>query len=306
MGLLGALVGGGLGFMLGGPLGAMLGGVIGAKMGDPTPEQLGRTAPRHSIYGRCPNCHTTLSFNPGDALVCPGCGVRLAAGPGAGMGADRGGGAAGGYASAHDTAQANAQSAFMVALISLAAKVAKADGSVTREEIATFDSFLRDQLGMTISDRRIAAQIFNRARDSHVAAGEFARQLRAVMAGQPDRLRDLVSLLLKIAWADGRLDPAEEALIRSIASDLGLGKREYDEAAALFSRNNLPGAYALLGVDPSASVEEIKKSYRRLAREYHPDTLAAKGLPEDFTRFANEKLQAINEAYQRIRDSRGF
>jgi DnaJ like chaperone protein len=109
-----------------------------------------------------------------------------------------------------------------------------------------------------------------------------------------------------MAWADGMLDPAEESLIRSIASDLGLTKRDYEGAKALFSRGNLAAAYSLLGVKPSATVDQIKTSYRRLAREYHPDTLAAKGLPEDFTKFATEKLQAINDAYSQIRKARGF
>jgi DnaJ like chaperone protein len=202
--------------------------------------------------------------------------------------------------------QGTAQSAFMVALISLAAKVAKADGNVTRQEIAAFDAFLRGELGMSADERRMAARIFNQARDSTVPASEFARQIRSLLGGQPDRLRDLVALLLKVAWADGRLASVEESLIRSIADDLGLSGRDFEEAKALFSRGNLPAAYALLGLDADASDQQVKKSYRRLAREYHPDTLAAKGLPEDFTRYANEKLQAINEAYDLIKRTRGF
>jgi DnaJ like chaperone protein len=194
----------------------------------------------------------------------------------------------------------------MVALISLAAKVAKADGQVHPEEIAAFDQFLTQDLGMPPRERKVAAQIFNQARDSRLPAAEFARQLRSIMPNQPHRMRDLVTLLLKIAWADGQLHPKEEALIRAIASDLGLGQRDYEEARALFSRGSPTAAYALLGLTPSASEEEIKKKYRRLAREYHPDTLAAKGLAEDFTKFANEKLQAINQAYATIKKERGF
>ena len=74
----------------------------------------------------------------------------------------------------------------------------------------------------------------------------------------------------------------------------------------MFSRGNLQAAYAVLEIGPTATNAEVKKSYRRLAREYHPDKLAAKGLPEDFMKFANEKLQAINEAYDLIREKRGF
>jgi DnaJ like chaperone protein len=303
LGLLGALVGGSLGFMLGGPLGAMIGGALGAHVGDPRPEELGARPGRSRVYGRCPACRRVVAFAPGETLVCPGCGARLSAGPGGapgGAAAGLGGGAAGA------TDQQNAQSAFIVALISLAAKVAKADGRVRPEEIAAFDGFLRHDLGMSAEERRVAARIFNQARDSAVPASAFARQLDGIMAGRRDRLRDLVSLLLKIAWADGRLDPAEERLIRSIAADLGLSATDYEEAAALFSRGDLDAAYALLGLTSAASDDEVRRSYRRLAREYHPDVIGSKGLPEDFLKFANEKLQAINEAYGQIRKARGL
>ncbi|MFH1842958.1 MAG: TerB family tellurite resistance protein [bacterium] len=188
----------------------------------------------------------------------------------------------------------------------LAAKVAKADGTVSPKEIATFDAFLRHHLGMSASDRRIAAQIFNQAKSSPLPASEFARQIRSIMAGQPERLRDLLALLMKIAYADGHFTQAEEILIRSITADLGLGDRDYEAARALFAPGDLESAYSLLGVDRSASEDEIKRNYRRLAREYHPDVLASKGLPEDFMKFANEKIQAINGAYGKIKESRGF
>jgi DnaJ like chaperone protein len=305
LGLLGALVGGSLGFMLGGPLGAMVGGVLGSQVGDPRPEELRHRSAQPRVFGRCPSCRRLVSFTQGEPLVCPGCGVHLSTSAGGGFGAgpfgDFGTGRATGTADA-----GTAQSAFMVALISLAAKVAKADGQVSPEEIAAFDDFLRQDLGMNPAERRLAARIFNQARDSTLPASAFAQQLRGIMRDQPDRLRDLISILLKIAWADGRLDPAEEKLIRGVAADLGLTGRDYEEAAALFSRGNLNSAYALLGLSSDANPEEIRRSYRRLAREYHPDTMAAKGLPEDFLKFANEKLQAINEAYGQIRRARGF
>jgi DnaJ like chaperone protein len=300
MGLLGALLGGSLGFLLlRGPLGLVLGGILGYHLGDAGLDLSG-TGRRQMLRGRCPNCQRNISLSLAEPLVCPHCGVQLRAGPGLR------GGAGVGTKSQEKADQETAQSAFMVALISLAAKVAKADGKVTREEVATFDGFLARELGMPAAERRIAARIFNQARDSRVPASAFARQVRSILAGQPDRLRDLVSLLLKIAWADGKLDPVEESLIRSIAADLGLSERDYAGAKALFSRGNPSAAYAVLGVEPTASETEIKRSYRRLAREYHPDKLAAKGLPEDFLKFANEKLQAINEAYELIREQRGF
>jgi len=200
------------------------------------------------------------------------------------------------------------QTTFLVTLISLAAKVAKADGRVTHQEVQAFDAFLRDSLRMTPEDRRMAAQIFNQARDSDIPASQLARQARGILGPFPDRLRDLVTLLLQIAHADGQLHPAEEKLVREIARDLGLSDRDFQECRAHFgvSGPSPDSAYEILGVQPGASEAEIKKAYRGIAREYHPDVLQSKGLPADFMQFAKEKLQKVNEAYDVIKKDRGF
>ena len=115
-----------------------------------------------------------------------------------------------------------AQQTFMIAMISLAAKVAKADGTVTPAEVRSFDDFLWNQLGMGSQERRMAARIFNEARDSQVPAEEFARQIRDLLSHDRGRLRDLVSLLMSIAMADGRYHATEERIIRNIAREMGL------------------------------------------------------------------------------------
>jgi len=306
MGLLGALVGGSIGLLIGGgPIGAVIGGILGYKVSDEIPGSLGGRQGQH-LVGRCSSCKKVVSFQMGEALVCPHCGTQLSTRPGAGAGVAGDGMAGDGPGSARQTAEGTAQSAFLVALISLAAKVAKADGRVTSEEIAAFDRFLARDLGMPASERRLAAEIFNEARDSAMPTADYARQVRSILGGHRDRMLDLVSLLLKVAWADGKLNPAEEGMIQTIARDLGLRDRDYQEAKAMLMRNVPTAAFAVLGLEPTATNEEIKRSYRRLAREYHPDMLAAKGLSEDFTRFANEKIQVINEAYELLRKERGF
>ncbi|PID80993.1 co-chaperone DjlA [bacterium DOLZORAL124_64_63] len=199
------------------------------------------------------------------------------------------------------------QQTFMVGLISLAAKVAKADGRVTADEIRAFDGFLKNNLGMDRSERQVAARIFNEARNSDVPAEEFARQIRGLIGHRRDRLRDLISLLLMIANADGEFHPAEEKLIRRIATSLGLTASDYEAAAAMFTpRNNLETSYSVLGVDRKATDDEVKHAYRKLAREYHPDKLASKGMSEDFHRFAEEKMRSINAAYDEIKKARGM
>ena len=201
------------------------------------------------------------------------------------------------------------QVAFAMVLTSLAAKVAKADGRVTGDEVRAFDDFLKQSLHMSVEDRKFAGEVFNRARDSETPASEFAAQLRSVFPRQPDRLRDVLTILLMVALADGQLHAAEEQLLRSIAGDLGLSGSDYESCKATFmSQTGASGVdpYAVLGVPSTASDAEVRSAHRRLVREYHPDVLESKGLPEDFMEFAAKKMSAINEAWSAVRKSRGL
>ena len=200
-----------------------------------------------------------------------------------------------------------AQQAFMVALISLAAKVAKADGKVTRAEIASFDRFLQQNLRMGTEERKIAARIFNEARDSHIPVEEFAHQIRDVLRGRRQQLRDLVTMLMMVAMADGHLHPEEERVIREVNRHLGLSPHDYDSAKALFQPTaNVDAAYSTLGLTSSASNDEVKKAYRKMAKEYHPDVVANKGMGADFIKYAEDKMQAVNQAYDQIKKERGM
>ncbi len=201
------------------------------------------------------------------------------------------------------------QMAFAMVLTSLAAKVAKADGQVTGDEIRAFDGFLQKSLRMSTEDRRFAAEVFNRARDSATPASEFAQQLRQVFWGQTDRLRDVVTILLMVAFADGKLHAAEEALLRSISSDMGLSDADYQSCKATFMASSGVSdmdPYAVLGVPAQASDAEVRGAHRRLVREYHPDVFESKGLPEDFKEFASKKMSTINEAWSAVREERGL
>ncbi len=279
MGFWGKAIGIGVGFMMGGPLGAVLGGIFGHWYD---------TEKRHAfgLQVRCPYCHNTVS--PTADGHCPVCGNDLKSA---------------GYEQPQNTT--DRQFLFYVSLTSLAAKMAKADGVVSKEEIAAFDRFVRDELGLSAEERRIVAQIFNEAKNSPQDPMDFARQFRSLIGYQPEVLQTMVHLLFRIAMADGQFHPQEERFIRQVADIFGLSPTEYDQIRALFVKFD-HHAYQVLGLTPQASVEEIKVTYKKLVNQYHPDRLIAKGVPEDFIKIANEKMAEINNAYDQIRKERGF
>jgi DnaJ like chaperone protein len=214
-----------------------------------------------------------------------------------------------GRATPYTGSQAQSRAIFAVALTSLAAKVAKADGRVSTDEIEAYDAFLRDRMGMSVSERKSAAKVFNHARDDNTPASDFAIQLGQLLRSQPDRLRDIITILFVIASADGDLHSAEEELIRRIARDMGLSSSDYQSCKANFSAvQGQPNAspYEVLGVSPQASDADVRAAHRRIVREYHPDVLQSKGMPAEFMKFANEKLIAANDAWSRIKAERGI
>ncbi len=198
---------------------------------------------------------------------------------------------------------------FALALTSLAAKVAKADGKVTKEEIQTFDHFLSTALGLSKEDRAAASKVFNEARDSSTPTSEYTIQIRQLLATQPDRLRDIVKLLCAIAFADGEFHPAEEHIIREISGELGLSENDFQSCKATFRATHgstTEDAYEVLGVPRTATDAEVKAAHRRLAKDYHPDILRSKGLADDFQEFARQKMTAINEAWETVKNERSL
>lgn len=279
MGFWGKTIGIGFGFMLGGPLGAIIGGAIGHMYDVDKKTQNGGAG------WRCPQCGNSISAREAQAGRCPQCGAE--------------------FGSTLLTGSYDRQFIFYVSLAALAAKMAKADGVVTEDEILAFDHFVRIELGLNVEERKIVARLFNEAKNSGDDGLAVAQQFRNLIGYQPDVLQTMVHLLFRIAMADGHYHPAEERFIHQTADIFGLTAQEYGQIRALFIKNN-DRAYQILGVSQQASDEEIKSAYKKLVLEYHPDKLMSKGVPEDFIKIANEKMAKINSAYDQIRKERNL
>ena len=196
-----------------------------------------------------------------------------------------------------------AQMTFFVATFSMLAKLARADGQVTRDEIATIEGFMQNELRLSLQSRQVASRIFETALNAPDSFEDYARQFDAAFHGNPQLLEFMLDFLMRVAMADGHLSREEEKLVRQAATIFGLGEQRFQDIRSRFSGAD-DSAYRVLGLDPQASDEEVKHRYRTLVKEYHPDRIAAKGLPEEFTRFAQDKFREIQTAYESITKAR--
>jgi DnaJ like chaperone protein len=210
-----------------------------------------------------------------------------------------------GAASASDSTDvagdATQQIAFTIGVIVLGAKMAKVDGTVTRHEVNAFKQVFH----IPQDEMKNVGRIFDLARRDSQGWEPYAKQIAKMLADRPAVLEDLLDGLFHIARADGALHDAEIEYLHGIAKVFGFSDRDFDRIRACNGCAQKNDAYAVLGLTPSATDEEIRTTYRQLVRDHHPDRLIAQGLPQDFIDIANDKLAAINAAHDRIRKERG-
>ncbi|MBT8408700.1 MAG: molecular chaperone DjiA [Alphaproteobacteria bacterium] len=186
--------------------------------------------------------------------------------------------------------------AFAIAVIALGAKMAKADGQVTRDEVTAF----REVFHIPPEEEDSAARVFNLARQDVAGFEEYAARIGAMFGRGHEALQDLLEGLFHIALADGEYHPKEDDFLHRVAGAFGLEDREFRAIRTRFVPDAAPDPWAVLGVAPGAPMDEVRAAWRALVREAHPDRMVARGVPAEAVRMAEKRLIAINAAFEEI------
>jgi DnaJ like chaperone protein len=185
---------------------------------------------------------------------------------------------------------------FTVGVIMLGAKMAKADGSVTSDEVTAFKQAFK----VSPNEMKHAAPVFNMAKRDASDYGACAQQLAVLFKGDRNLLEDVLDGLFHIAKADDEVHPQEADFLREVAKVFGLTSDEFNVVYARHLAATKRNPYDVLGVEPSIGDADLERHYRALIADNHPDKLVARGVPKEFVAIAKEKAAALSEAYDTI------
>lgn len=186
--------------------------------------------------------------------------------------------------------------AFTIAVIALGAKMAKADGLVTRDEVTAF----REVFHIAPEDEADAAKVFNLARQDAAGFEDYARRIRNLFDQDHACFCDLMEGLFHIAIADGEFHPNEDVFLERVAEIFEMDTARFQAIKARFVPDAEPDPYSVLGISPDATPEEARKAWRQLVRETHPDAMIARGLPEEAVVIAEKRMIDVNRAWETI------
>ncbi len=188
--------------------------------------------------------------------------------------------------------------AFAIAVIALGAKMAKADGLVTKDEVTAF----REVFFIPHDEEASAARVYNLARQDVAGFEEYATSVARMFDKSHITLCDLLEGLFHIAVADGSYHPNENDFLTRVAGIFGITDREFRAVRTRFVPDAEPDPWDVLGVDPNTSMDDIHSAWRQLVRESHPDRMMARGVPEEAIKLAEKRLVAVNRAWETIRE----
>jgi len=192
------------------------------------------------------------------------------------------------------------QVAFSAALIALAAKMAKADGVVTQSEVDAFRGTFR----VPNSERAHVARLFDLAKRDVAGYDAYATRVARLFADDPRVLADVLDGLFVIAKADGAVHERELAYLESVGGIFGIRGADFETIAARHVVGPKGDPYAVLDAGRDWPLDEIRTRYRELVAENHPDKLIARGMPAEFIAIANDRMAAINRAWETIERQR--
>ncbi len=191
---------------------------------------------------------------------------------------------------------AQPQQIFALSLIVLSAKLSKADGQVSREELIA----VKDKLKIPESELDQVGKIFNKAKEESTGYEPYAKQIAEVYRGNMNVLEEVINILFYIAEADGHISNNELIMIEDIARIFGLNQAQINGIKESRKSSDKLNPYIVLESKPDDSLEEIRKRYIKLSKEHHPDILLSKGVPQEVIDESKAKMRAVNSAWDQI------
>ena len=191
---------------------------------------------------------------------------------------------------------AQPQQIFALSLIVLSAKLSKADGQVSKEELIA----VKDKLKIPENELDQVGKIFNKAKNESTGYEPYAQQIAQIYRGNLNVLEEVVNILFYIAEADGNISQSEMNMIQDIAKIFGLNENQFNGLKESRKSSDKLNPYIVLESNPNNDLSDIRKKYIKLSKEHHPDLLLSKGVPNEVIEESKKKMRAINSAWDQI------
>ena len=191
---------------------------------------------------------------------------------------------------------AQPQQIFALSLIVLSAKLSKADGQVSKEELIA----VKDKLKIPENEIDQVGKIFNKAKNESTGYKPYAEQIAQIYRGNLNVLEEVINILFYIAEADGNISQAELIMIEDIARIFGLNESQFSSLKESRKSSDKLNPYIVLESNPDDSLTEIRKRYIKLSKEHHPDLLLSKGVPPEVIEESKKKMRSINSAWDQV------
>ncbi len=191
---------------------------------------------------------------------------------------------------------AQPQQIFALSLIVLSAKLSKADGQVSKEELIA----VKDKLRIPENELDQVGKIFNKAKEESAGYESYAQQIAQIYRGNINVLEEVINILFYIAEADGNVSKSEHKMIEHIAQIFGLTEIQFNSIKESRKSSDKLNPYIVLESNPDDKIEIIRKRYLKLSKEHHPDLLMSKGVPQEVIDESKTKMRAINSAWDQV------